>query len=255
MARRSHNRRRGPPSACDMFSAEALGGWCLLRSSKPLSRSVTGRGGFDSHALPPAPAERAPAAAHGKIGGHTRRLASSAWGRFPLSFGMYFRALPAPAERAPAVAHGKVGGHPRRLASSAWGRFPLSFGMYFRALPAPAERAPAVAHEKVGGHPRRLASSAWGRFPQCRSGCASAPCQGHSAGSCGSAWECRRPFSTRASSVWVQTLCGQGSAIAFASAHRAGAHGSAWDGWRARAAPCAKCFGAISFRLSLDLCP
>ena len=214
MARRSHNRRRGPPSACDMFSAEALGGWCLLRSSKPLSRSVTGRGGFDSHALPPAPAERAPAAAHGKIGGHTRRLASSAWGRFP-----------------------------------------LSFGMYFRALPAPAERAPAVAHEKVGGHPRRLASSAWGRFPQCRSGCASAPCQGHSAGSCGSAWECRRPFSTRASSVWVQTLCGQGSAIAFASAHRAGAHGSAWDGWRARAAPCAKCFGAISFRLSLDLCP
>src|SRR6185369_3336442 len=33
---------------------EALGGWCLLRSSKPLSGSGCGvGGGFDSHALPP----------------------------------------------------------------------------------------------------------------------------------------------------------------------------------------------------------
>src|SRR4051812_21995079 len=33
---------------------EALGGWCLLRSSKPLSGAGCGiGGGFDSHALPP----------------------------------------------------------------------------------------------------------------------------------------------------------------------------------------------------------
>jgi hypothetical protein len=33
---------------------EALGGWCLPRSSKPLSGAGCGvGGGFDSHALPP----------------------------------------------------------------------------------------------------------------------------------------------------------------------------------------------------------
>ena len=36
------------------FATEALGGWYLLRSSKPLfGRGCSVEGGFDSHALPP----------------------------------------------------------------------------------------------------------------------------------------------------------------------------------------------------------
>src|SRR3954454_24647897 len=43
---------RGPAWA--RIPLEALGGWCLLRSSKPLSGAGCGvGGGFDSHALPP----------------------------------------------------------------------------------------------------------------------------------------------------------------------------------------------------------
>src|SRR4029077_20492860 len=48
---RRHSRRIGynPPGG-------ALGGWCLPRSSKPLSGAGCGvGGGFDSHALPPTP--------------------------------------------------------------------------------------------------------------------------------------------------------------------------------------------------------
>ena len=41
-------------SASSRILPEALGGWCLLRSSKPLSGAGCGvGGGFDSHALPP----------------------------------------------------------------------------------------------------------------------------------------------------------------------------------------------------------
>src|SRR3954454_9636805 len=44
--------RSGPAWA--RIPSEALGGWCLLRSSKPLSGAGFGvGGGFDSHALPP----------------------------------------------------------------------------------------------------------------------------------------------------------------------------------------------------------
>jgi hypothetical protein len=53
-------RKSVSPPAAPRFQiecpAEALGGWCLLRSSKPLSGAGCGvGGGFDSHALPPAP--------------------------------------------------------------------------------------------------------------------------------------------------------------------------------------------------------